>query len=218
MNKILVLFGVASLSFIISKQQQEAVEIFPKKILSDSLPDICTVLPAEDIAKLSPFTNPLTKLYAEEPMEGYRACIYEFWKPNDYGTIKVSVTKSKSTAEALAFYNRNVADHIEMWQRRPETIEGLADSAYFNYNAFDDTKCDDCHLLLISGVYEVVVSFHGQYDDVSRENKKNTAINIVKLLYKRIPGLSKQNNIGFKMKENNSENIQTSKLQAMIDK
>lgn len=90
-----------------------------------------------------------------------------------------------------------------MWQRRPETIKGLADSAYFNYNAFDDTKCDDCHLLLLSGVYDVIVSFHGQYDDVSRESKKNAAINIVKPLYNRIPGLLQMNNMGFKMKENN---------------
>jgi hypothetical protein len=217
MIKILTLFGVASLSVMINKPEQKAAEFFQKKILSDSLPNICTVLPAADITKLSPFTIPLSNSYAEEPIEGYRSCIYEFFKPNDYGTIKISVTRSKSKAEALAFYNRNVADHIEMWQRRPETINGLADSAYFNYNA-DDTKCDDCHLLLISGVYYVVVSFHGQYDDVSRESKKKAAINIVKLLYKRIPGLSKQNNMGIKMKENNREDIQTSKLQAMIDK
>lgn len=192
MNKILILFGIASLSFIIGKPQQKAIEFFSKKILSDSLPDICTVLPEADITRLSPFTIPLSKFYAEEPLEGYRSCIYEFFKLNDYGTIKVSVTKNKSKAEALTFYNRNVADHIEMWQRKPETIKGLADSAYFNYNAFDDTKCDDCHLLLISGVYSVIVSFHGQYDDVSRESKKNAAINIVKLLYDRITGLAQQ--------------------------
>jgi len=193
MNKILILWGVASLSFIITKPQRETNEIFPKKTLSDSLPDICTILPAGDIAKFSPFTNPLSKFYPEDnPLDAYRGCIYEFFKPNDYGTIKVSLIKNKSKAEALAFYNRNVADHIEMWQRRPETIKGLADSAYFNYNAFDDTKCDDCHLLLISGVYAVIVSFHGQYDEVSRESKKNAAISIVKLLYNRIPGLLKQ--------------------------
>ena len=193
MNKILILLGVASLSFIISKPSREALEIFSKKNLSDSLPDICTILPAGDIAKFSPFTNPLSKFYPEDnPLDAYRGCIYEFFKPNDYGTIKVSLLKNKSKAEALAFYNSNVKDHIDLWQRRPETIKGLADSAYFNYNAFDDTKCDDCHLLLISGVYAVIVSFHGQYDEVSRESKKNAAISIVKLLYNRIPGLLKQ--------------------------
>ena len=183
--------GIASLSVMISKSQQKAVEFFSKTILADSLPNICAVLPAGDIAGLSPFTNPLTNFYAEEPLEGYRGCIYEFFKPNDYGTIKISLIKNKSKADALVFYNSNVNDHINMWQRRPEAILGLADSAYFNYNA-DDTKCDDCHLLLMSGVYNVVVSFHGQYDDVSREKKKNAAIKIVKLLYNRITGLSKQ--------------------------
>lgn len=196
MNKILILLGIASLSFIIGNPQQKAVEILPQKILSDSLPDICTVFPAGDIAGLSPFTIPLSKAYAEEPLDGYRGCIYEFFKTPDYGSIKISLVKNKSKAEALVFYNSNVADHINLWQRRPEIIMGLADSAYFNYNA-DDTKCDDCHLLLISGVYGVIVSFHGQYDDVSRESKKNAAIKIVKLLYDRIPGLLKKNRTGF---------------------
>jgi hypothetical protein len=192
MNKTLILFGIASMSFIINKPKQETIEIAPKIILSDSLPNICAVLPAADIARLSPFTNPLSKFYSEEALEGYQGCIYEFFKLNDYGTIKVSLLKNKSKAEALAFYNSNVQDHIDLWQRRPETLMGLADSAYFNYNA-DDTKCDDCHLLLLSGVYNVIVSFHGQYDDVPRESKKNAAINIVKLLYDRIPGLTKKN-------------------------
>ena len=184
MNRVLLLLGIALLSVMISKPQQKVIEFFPKNILSDTLPDICTILPAGDIAGLSPFTNPISNHYAEEPLEGYRGCIYEFFKANDYGTIKISLLKNKSKADALVFYNSNVTDHINMWQRRPETIVGLADSAYFNYNA-DDTKCDDCHLLLMSGVYNVVVSFHGQYDDVSREKKKQAAISIVKLLYSR---------------------------------
>ena len=217
MNKILTLLGIASLSFIINKPQQEAVENFSKKNLFDSLPDICTILPAGDIAKLSPFTHPLSRSYADDPLEGYRGCFYEFRKAADYGTIKISVIKNKSKAEALVFYNNNVADHINLWQRRPETITGLADSAYFNYNA-DDTKCDDCDLSLVSGVYNVVVSFHGQYDDVLRAQKKNAAISIVKLLFNRMPELLRKNSMGFKVKENNRENIQSSKLQAMIDK
>jgi hypothetical protein len=188
MNRVLILLGIASLSFIISKPQQKVVEFFPEKILSDTLPDICSVLPAGDIAGLSPFTIALSNSYAEDPLEGYRGCLYEFFKSPDFGTIKISLLKNKSKADALVFYNSNVADHINLWQRRPETIVGLADSAYFNYNA-DDTKCDDCHLLLMSGVYNVVVSFHGQYDDVSREKKKKAAINIVKLLYNRMPGI-----------------------------
>jgi len=193
MNKILILWGVASLSFIITKPHAETNEIFSKRPSFDSLPDICTVLPAGDIAKLSPFTNPLSQFYPEDnPLEGYRGCIYEFFKPNDYGTIKVGLLKNKSKAEAIVFYNSNVQDHIRLWQRRPESISGLADSAYFNYNT-DNTKCDDCNLLLITGVYAVIVSFHGQYDDVPRESKKNAAISIVKLLYNRIPGLLKQN-------------------------
>jgi len=194
MIRILILFGIASLSFLISKQQQKSVEFFPKKILPDTLPDICIVLPPADIAALSPFTIALSNSYAEDTLDGYRGCIYEFFKANDYGTIKISLIKNKSKAEALVFYNSNVADHINLWQRRPETITGLADSAYFNYTT-DDTKCDDCDLSLMSGVYNIVVSFHGQYDDVSREKKKNAAISIVKLLYDRMPGLLEKNKL-----------------------
>lgn len=205
MNKILALFGLASLGFMVNPSQQKVSEFALKKIVVDTLPDICVVLPAADIASLSPFTNPLSNSYPEDSLEGYRGCMYEFFKGNDYGTIKISLLKNKSKADALVFYNSNVADHINLWQRRPEVINGLADSAYFNYNAFDDTKCDDCHLLLMSGVYNIVVSFHGQYDDVPRENKKKAAINIVKLLFDRIPALIKHNSLGFKMKKNNGE-------------
>jgi len=191
MNKILILLGIASLSCIISKPKQMIGEISSKINLSDTLPDVCTVLPAGDIEKLSPFTHPLSRSYADDPLEGYRGCFYEFWTTTDFGTIKISLIKNKSKADALVFYNAAVADHINLWQRRPETLLGLADSAYF-INNVEDNKCDDCDLTLMSGVYNVVVSFHGQYDDVSRESKKIAAINIVKLLSNRMPELSKQ--------------------------
>ena len=186
MNRLLAFFALASLSIMIGNPKQQVAASFSIISKIDTLPDICTVLPAAEIAGLSPFTVALSNSYAEDPLEGYRGCLYEFFKSPDFGTIKISLIKNKSKADALVFYNANVADHINLWQRRPETIVGLADSAYFNYNA-DDTKCDDCHLLLMSGVYNIVVSFHGQYDDVSRDKKKKAAIAIFNLLKNRIP-------------------------------
>lgn len=69
MNKILTLFGLALLIVMISNPQQKASGFLFKKMVSDTLPDICSVLPAGDIAGLSPFTNPLTNSYTEEPLE-----------------------------------------------------------------------------------------------------------------------------------------------------
>jgi len=192
MNKLLAFFGVASLGIIINNPKQEAAASFSGTREIDTLPNICTVLPPGDIAGLSPFTVALSKSYADDPLEGYRGCFYEFFKSPDFGTIKISLLKNKSKADALAFYNIDVTDHINSYQISPEPIQGLADSAHFNYNAGDLSKCDDCDLSLVIGLYNVVVSFHGQYDDVPREKKKKAAISIVKLLYDRFPELLKK--------------------------
>jgi hypothetical protein len=169
--------------------KQQVATSFSIISVIDTLPEICTVLPAGEIAGLSPFTISLSNSYKEEPLDGYSGCIYEFFKSPDFGTIKISLIKSKSKADAMTIYNNDVADHISLYQISPEPIPGLADSAHFNYNAGDISKCDDCDLSLLIGLYNVVVSFHGQYDDVSRDKKKKAAISIVKLLYNRIPGI-----------------------------
>jgi hypothetical protein len=192
MNRLLTLFGLASLSIMIDNPKHQAVESFSKKIVVDTLPDICVVLPAAEIAALSPFTVTLSNSYPEDPIEGYRGCLYEFFKSPDFGTIKISVLKLKSKADALADYKMQIEDHIRILERRPESITGLADSAFFTYDAFDDSKCDNCGLSLLLGVYNVNVILKGQYDDVLREKKKNAAISIVKLLFNRMPELLKQ--------------------------
>ena len=189
MNRLLAFFVLASLSIMIGNPNQKVAASFSIISKIDTLPDVCTVLPAAEIAGLSPFTIALSKSYADDPLEGYRGCFYEFFKSPDFGTIKISILKSKSKADALTIYNNDVADHISLYQISPEPIPALADSAHFNYNTGDISKCDDCDLSLLIGLYNVVVSFHGQYDDVSRDKKKKAAISIVKLLYNRIPGI-----------------------------
>lgn len=189
MNRLLAFFALASLSIMIGNPKQKVAASFSIINKIDTLPDICTVLPAAEIAGLSPFTIALSNSYVDDPLEGYRGCFYEFIKSPDFGTIKISLLKSKSRSDALEIYNNDVADHISLYQISPEPIPGLADSAHFNYNAGDHSKCDDCDLSLLIGLYNVVVGFHGQYDDVSRDKKKKAAIAIFKLLHDRIPGI-----------------------------
>lgn len=186
MNRLLAFFVLASLSIMIGNPKQRVAASFTTISKIDTLPDICTVLPAGEVAGLSPFTITLSNSYKDDPLEGYRGCFYEFFKSPDFGTIKISLLKSKSKADALTIYNIDIEDHINSYQMSPEPIPGLADSANFNYNAGDKTKCDDCDLSLLIGLYNVFVGFHGQYDDVSRDKKKSAAIAIFKLLNNRI--------------------------------
>ena len=75
-----------------------------------------------------------------------------------------------------------------MWERDPERIGNLGDSANFSYNA-DEPLCDVCGLTVISGKYLIVINFKGQYEDVSREMKKQAAVKLANLLFERLPQL-----------------------------
>lgn len=160
-------------------------------LAKDTLPDICTVLPAEEIAALIPFTNPLSNSFPDPyPMENYKACYYEFWKENDYPGIKVSLLKFDSKEDALGSYNWYTEGHISLYEVAPERIFGLADSAFFGMDLGDTAKCNECALVMIKGVYEIIVAYKGQYKESGRIRKKLVAVKIAELMFDRIPGLA----------------------------
>ncbi len=161
------------------------------RIATDTLPDICTVLPAEEIAALMPFTNSLSKSFQEpDPTEYYRACLYQFWKKNDFPGIKVSLIKHVSKEEALVAYKWNIEGYLDPQLTPPERLPGLADSAFFGSSSTDLLKCDECALVAISGVYQVIVAYKGQYEESPMLRKKQVAIKILGMMFDRIPGLA----------------------------
>ena len=158
----------------------------------ESIPRVCQVITSADIAAFSPFTNPLTDTEAVEEMDTHSACLYKFFKPNDYAAIKISFSVL-TPEDAKTYYNANVEDHRSMWERDPERILNLGDSANFSYNA-DEALCDVCGLTVISTRFLVIISMKGQYDNVSREIKKDAAIKIARLLFERLPQLKSYKN------------------------
>lgn len=182
-----------TLAFRKQKQTQSSFRLFTQhdRMATDTLPDICTVLPGEEIAALMPFTNPLSKSFPEpDPIESYRACLYQFWKKNDFPAIKVSLLKYLSKEEALVAYKWNLQGYLDPQLTPPERLFGLGDSAFFGSGSTDPLKCDECALVAISGVYQVIVAYKGQFEESPMLRKKLVAIKILELMFDRIPGLA----------------------------
>lgn len=158
----------------------------------DSVPRICAVIAGAEVAGFSPFTNALTNTEAVEEMDTHSACIYRFDKPNDYAAIKISFSVL-NPEDAKTVYTANIEDHRNMWGKDPERIANLGDSANFSFNA-DEGLCDECGLTIISTRFLVGISLKGQYENVSREMKKEAAINIAHLLFERLPRLKSGKN------------------------
>jgi hypothetical protein len=91
-------------------------------------------------------------------------------------------------------YKMQTQRHLESWGIAPERLETGADSAYFSYEIMDTSKCDECHLVAIRGLYSVYISFKGQPDGMTREGKKMVALQILRMMYDRIPGLAPPRN------------------------
>jgi hypothetical protein len=194
---ISLLFMVALFLLAGFKKQNGNIKIAEDKssgIVStkvDTMPDICTVLPAAEIDALHIFNNPLTKSYPEQdPIENFHGCYYEFYKPNDFPMLSVQLVKYLSKKEAGSIFHQNVLDHYDTWGVDPERILHVGDSAFFGLNTNAHNKCDECSLIVNQGLYMIYVNFKGQMDEVPREKKKTIAINIVRMMYDRIPGLA----------------------------
>jgi hypothetical protein len=196
--KIIPLLFIAALFLLAGfKKQNGNIKIPEDKsggIVStkvDTMPNICTVLPAEEIDALHIFNNRLTKSYPEQdPIENFHSCYYEFYKPNDFPMLSVQLVKYLSKQEAGSVFHQNVLDHYDTWGVDPERILHVGDSAFFGLNTNAYNKCDECSLIVNQGVYMVYVNFKGQMDEVPRERKKTIAITIVQRMYDRIPALA----------------------------
>jgi len=156
----------------------------------DTLPDICTVLPAEEIAALMPFTNSLSKSFPEpDPTENYKSCLYQFWKKNDFPGIKVSLLKYNLKEEALIAYKSSMESYQDPQLIGFERLLNLADSVFWGSGSSDPLKCDECGLVAIRGVYQMIIAFKGQFDESLMLRKKAVAIKILEMMLDRIPGL-----------------------------
>lgn len=158
---------------------------------TDTIPQVCAYLTPEVIETVQPFTHPLSKMFPDpDPLENFTGCYYQFYTEDEYPQFAISLVKWSSKTEAAVDFNMFFQSHLDNWGFPPERIYGIADSAFFGFNADDTTKCDICGLVAIQGVYSIHIVFKGQYDKVTRARKKESALKILQLMYDRIPGLS----------------------------
>jgi len=104
--------------------------------------------------------------------------------------IAIRLLKRNSTKEAAGDYKTNIDRHTNNWYGTPERIYGVADSAYFNYEGEDTSKCDECGLVALKGLYTIYVSFKGAYEESPRQRKKAIALFILYVMYDRYDILS----------------------------
>jgi len=158
-------------------------------IVKDSLFDMCIVMPGEEVASLSPFNKPIKLVTPDDRLDGYCGCHYDLQSDDDFPQVQLSVNQFSSTREAKENFVIRKEDWVNMYQRQPEFIPNLGDSASFYGNA-DPALCDDCGLQVASGRYYISVAFKGYYDKISAADKKDAAVKIVRKLFEKKPYLN----------------------------
>jgi hypothetical protein len=158
-------------------------------VLKDSLFNMSTVMPGDEVASLSPFNKPIKQVTEFDRLDGYCGCHYDLQSEDDFPQVQIEVNQFISKKESRANYIMRKSEWVNMYGRQPEFISNLGDSASFYGNAEPD-KCDDCGLQVFSGYYYITVGLKGYYDKVSAATKRNAAVNIVKRLFEKKPFLN----------------------------
>ncbi|MEO6613639.1 MAG: hypothetical protein ABIT05_12690 [Chitinophagaceae bacterium] len=158
-------------------------------ILNDSLFDMCVVMPGDEVASLSPFNKPIKKTTPDDRFDGYCGCHYDLQADDDYPQVQISLNQFPSARESKENYIISKESWVNMYQREPEFIADLGDSASFYGNA-EPALCDDCGLQVASGRYYITIGLKGYYDKISAATKKDAAVGIVRKLFEKKPYLN----------------------------
>jgi len=186
---ILLLFAFIAIAFVDSKPNRLSKNKYPN--ISDTIPQVCVYITPQEMEQVHPFTTLLTNTFPDpNSFETYTGCHYQFYTKDEKPQIAVRLIKWESVQQAAAEFRQQVQSHHDNTGLAPERLLGVADSAYFSLDAQDTALCDECHMVAIRGVYAMYISFKGQYERVPRAEKKLSALNILQLMYDRIPGLS----------------------------
>lgn len=145
-------------------------------------------MPGPEVEQLSPFGKPFKNAEANEMENVFTSCHYNFESKDDYPQIEINLNVFKTSDEAIVDYNSYVESFKNLYEREPNRIRGLCDSACFMGNA-DPALCDDCSLIAASGRYFITVAFKGYYSTISAMQKQQSAVNIVKKLFEKKPFL-----------------------------
>ena len=145
---------------------------------------MCMVMPGDEVALLSPFNKPIKQVTPQDRLEGFCGCHYDLQSDDDFPQVQLSVNQFSSAKESKENFINYRSDWVNMYQRQPEYIPNLGDSACFYGNA-DPALCDDCGLQVASGRYYISVAFKGYYDKIPAATKRDASINIVRKLFEK---------------------------------
>lgn len=159
--------------------------------ITDTLPNICSTIPPDDMKELSPFTQILTKVFPDpNNFETYSGCYYQFYTPTEKPQIAIRLIKWGTKKEAGDDFHNFFLSEWNASGQAPERLYGIADSAYFSFGFNDTTKCDECGLVATVKDFGIYIAFKGEYEKVTRARKKEAALKILQALYNRIPGIA----------------------------
>ena len=71
----------------------------------DSLFDMCSVMPGEEVAGLSPFGKPIKLVTPDDRLDGYCGCHYDLQSDDDYPQVHISLNEFSSSKEARKGYD-----------------------------------------------------------------------------------------------------------------
>jgi len=177
--------------FLFNEKGMDTQAFSSPHIFKDSLFDMCSVMPGDEVAALSPFGKPIKTVTPDDRLDGYCGCHYDLQSDDDFPQVKISVNEFASYKQARETYDGYKKDWVSMYGRQPDDVTDLGDAANFQGNA-EPNKCDDCGLHVIAGRFYVMVIFKGYYDKVSAQTKMNSAISIAKKLFEKKPFLGRR--------------------------
>ena len=190
-HQISIVVFIAFITMAFASHKPNHISKNKYSAITDTIPQVCVYITPQEMEKVHPFTTLLTNTFPDpNSFETYTGCHYQFYTKDEKPQIAVRLIKWESAQQAAAEFRQQVQSHHDNTGLAPEKLYGAADSAYFGFNGEDTSLCDECGLVAIIGVYSIYISIKGQYEKVPRAAKKLSALNILQLMYDRIPGLS----------------------------
>ena len=187
--RYLTLIPVLVFAFLLPGKQVNSTHNKINFLFKDSLFDMCTVMPGDEVASLSPFGKPIKEVVPTDRFDGYCGCHYDLDAKDDYPQVQIEVNQFASAKASKENFVTKKGDWVNLYQRQPDYLSNLGDSAAFYGNA-DPGKCDDCGLNVASGRFFITVALKGYYDKIPESTKEAASISLVRKLFEKKPYLN----------------------------
>ena len=94
--RYLTLIPVLVFAFLLPRKQVNSTYNKLNIQFKDSLFDMCTVMPGDEVASLSPFGKPIKEVVPTDRFDGYCGCHYDLDAKDDYPQVQIEVNQFAS--------------------------------------------------------------------------------------------------------------------------